>query len=223
MYLPLHLNVQQSVSICQSHNNCTQHSHWPFGKVPSSFLSRTYRPTYQKIDGPTCQRLLTASDKLAEWHNSTTICFAIRGSGGGRTVASPQRAVESHKWAVATNPGFVALRMRAPSSAARHMLLYLRGGKRATLSPWFATQPVGTGLHPAKEKSCILLCNKFHSIYEQISLVNMTGNQQSLNICYYLLITRQCKFMAVDCWHIHMKTYLCSWQGTAWCCGRHHL
>lgn len=49
--------------------------------------------------------------------------------------------------------------------------------------------------------------NKFRSIYEQISLVNMTGNQQSVNICYYLLITLPDKFMATDCWHIHMKIY----------------
>lgn len=29
------------------------------------------------------------------------------------------------------------------------------------------------------------LCHKSHSIYEQISVVNMTGKQQSANICYY--------------------------------------
>lgn len=49
--------------------------------------------------------------------------------------------------------------------------------------------------------------DKFRSIYEQISLVNMTGNQQSVNICYYLLITLPDKFMATDCWHIHLKIY----------------
>lgn len=71
------------IHICHSQNYCTQHSRWPLGKAPTSFLSRTCRPTYQKIDGPTCPWLSMASDKLAEWHNSATICFAIRG-----TVAS---------------------------------------------------------------------------------------------------------------------------------------
>lgn len=46
------------------------------------------------------------------------------------------------------------------------------------------------------EEVHILLCYKFHSIYEQISLVNKTGNQQSVNICYYLLITRRYRFTA---------------------------
>lgn len=46
------------------------------------------------------------------------------------------------------------------------------------------------------EEVHILLCYKFHSIYEQISLVNTTGNQQSVNICYYLLITRRYRFTA---------------------------
>lgn len=58
-----------------------------------------------------------------------------------------------------------------------------------------------------REEDCIEPRNKFRSIYEQISLVNMTGNQQSVNICYYLLITLPDKFMAMDCWHIHMKIY----------------
>lgn len=43
----------------------------------------------------------------------------------------------------------------------------------------------------------IPLCYKFHSIYEQISLVNKAGNQQSVNICYFLLINRHYRFMAV--------------------------
>lgn len=67
------------IYICQSQNYRSQHSHWPFGKVPTSFLSRTCRPTYQKIDRATCQWFLMASDKLVEWHNSATVCFAIRG------------------------------------------------------------------------------------------------------------------------------------------------
>lgn len=37
---------------------------------------------------------------------------------------------------------------------------------------------------------------KFHSIYEQILLVNKTGNQQSVNICYHVLITQHCRFTA---------------------------
>lgn len=56
-------------------------------------------------------------------------------------------------------------------------------------------------------ESHVLVHNKFRSIYEQISLVNMTGNQQSVNICYYLLIMPLSKFMAADCWHICMKIH----------------
>lgn len=51
-------------------------------------------------------------------------------------------------------------------------------------------------LHVHSERFYVLLCYKFSSIYEQISLVNMTGNQQSVNICYYLLITPRYGFMA---------------------------
>lgn len=50
--------------------------------------------------------------------------------------------------------------------------------------------------HVPSERFYVLLCYKFSSIYEQISLVNKTGNQQSVNICYYLLITPRYGFMA---------------------------
>lgn len=71
-------------------------------------------------------------------------------------------------------------------------------------------------LHEKIHEECVLSCqkedstepyDKFRSIYEQISLVNMTGDQQSVNICYYLLIMLPDKFMPTDCWHIHLKIY----------------
>lgn len=45
---------------------------------------------------------------------------------------------------------------------------------------------------------------KFHSMYEQISLVNMAGNQQSVNICYSILMMQNSKFMAESCLHINL-------------------
>lgn len=86
----------------------------------------------------------------------------------------------------------------------------LSGGTYASVPLWkkmgkFVATRVGVSCQ--REEDCVEPRNKFRSIYEQISLVNMTGNQQSVNICYYLLITLPDKFMAVDCWHIRMKIY----------------
>lgn len=55
----------------------------------------------------------------------------------------------------------------------------------------------------------VFCSNKSCLISEQILLVSTTGNQRSVNICYYLLITRPSRLMAV-------LKYPRRWRGAAW-------
>lgn len=139
------------------------------------------------------------SGKWLAWHNITTICFARQGVSGKQLFPLGLAQI-SHKlwWGVPAMP--------VSFSAVQHMPLYLCEKKREMWQVCCYTS-WQSGMSWRREKDYIVLRNKFRSIYEQISLVNMTGKQQSVNICFYLLITLPDKFMAVDCWHIHMNIY----------------
>lgn len=114
-----------------------------------------------------------------------------------RSKVSPAAAADEPDVSVLT--GFVA---KWSPSGCTGRKEDLDGERRGILAPreahfgtiWWRRE---SGLQRLQTAVHVLLSNKSCLVYEQILLVGTTGNQRSVNICCYLLITRRCRLMAV--------------------------